>query len=107
MSAALDMARPVMPRMTLTPAECADLLVISEATFRRRWRLLVDRHGFPPHLPGLTLRWSMNAVLDWIGGNGASAAQPTDDAPDKSLKDRALDGARARLQLRYVQGGRP
>jgi hypothetical protein len=54
---------------TLTIAELADLLKMSERSIRRRLPQWIERHGFPRALPGMA-RWSGAAVRGWIDYGG-------------------------------------
>lgn len=49
--------------------------------FRRTWRRLHDREGFPAPLRGLGLVWSRKLVEAWIEGRGAVRLPANDDAP--------------------------
>ena len=61
--------------MTLTSGQVANLLGLSEPTFRRRFGK-GDLPNFPARLPGVG-KWSKPAVVAWISSNGQlSTAQP-------------------------------
>lgn len=55
----------IVMKPAMNTAEVAQALGYSPRRFRDHLPDL-EAHGFPAPLPGLTSRWSRQAVLDWI-----------------------------------------
>ena len=80
--------------MTCTVGQVANLLGLSEHTFRRRFGK-GELPNFPPRLPGVG-KWSKPAVVAWISSNGElSAARPRgvpDGDPAIEAISKSLEG---------------
>lgn len=74
------MELPVTERPVLSRADLAAILGYRDpATFRTVLRDLLDRHQFPPPLPGFRRdRWSRAQVMAWLAG--ARVPAPADAA---------------------------
>jgi hypothetical protein len=82
--------------LALNPVGVAKLLNIPEARFRRKWRDLNRRAGFPAPLPGLGLRWSEPQVAAWIAAGGVP--MPAEATAPPSV----VEAARQSLEARYA-----
>jgi hypothetical protein len=80
----------------LVPAAVAALLGKGERWFRRQWRDLVKRHGFPAPLPGIGLRWSEPQVAAWIAAGGVPVPVEMQQQPT------VVEAARQSLEARYA-----
>lgn len=83
---------PSVQPQVLAAGQVAQLLGVSEPTFRKRRLTLEERHGFPPKLPGFNT-WSRAAVMRWISTNGRPDA-PAE--PEASAEAAELERAYAR-----------
>ena len=80
----------------LVPAAVAASLGKGERWFRRQWRDLVKRHGFPAPLPGVGLRWSERQVAAWIAAGGVPMPAEATALPS------VVEAARQSLEARYA-----
>lgn len=89
-----------MDRTLLDPAQVAKRLNVSAEVFNRRRRELIERHGFPPPLPGLLCRWDPLAIDRWLD---AHIPAPLRVPPPE---DEALAAQRQELERRLPAAGR-